>query len=70
MVKQKKLKIAVLVFFKQENCYNKMTSVRKSYIFKSAKNKKLLPHEKLETSWLLTDNLKEAYYHLYQQTVY
>ena len=33
-----KLKIAVLDFFKQENCLcNKMTSVRKSYISKSVK---------------------------------
>ena len=32
------LKIAVLAFFKQENLYNKMASLRKSYISKSAKN--------------------------------
>ena len=41
------MKIAVLAFLKQENCYNKMTSVRKSYIFQyQLKNRKLLPTEK------------------------
>ena len=36
-----------MAFSKQENCYNKITSVRKSYISKSVKkNRRLLPDEK------------------------
>ena len=30
----------VLAYFKQKNCYNKVTSVRKSYISKSVKKYK------------------------------
>ena len=33
------------------------------------KNRKLLPAEKLEKSWLFTKKLKQSYYHLHQQTV-
>ena len=47
-----------------------MTSVRKSYISKSfqkIENYYLL--KSLKISWLLTKNLKQSYYHLYQQTV-
>ena len=36
------LKIPVLTFFKQENRYNEMISVRKSYISKSAKKQKTI----------------------------
>ena len=65
--KTEKLKITVLVFFKQENCYHKMTSIRKSYISKSVKKLKTI------TCWTvwkyLGKNPKESYYHLYQQTV-
>ena len=68
VVKQK-LKITVLAFFKQENCYNKMISVRKSYLSKSFKKQKAITCPKcLEISWLLTKTLKESYDHLYQQT--
>ena len=35
-----------MAIFKQENCYNKIISVRKSYISKSVKKKKLLAAEK------------------------
>ena len=35
--KTEKLKIAVLTFFKQENCCNKLTFVRKSDISESVK---------------------------------
>ena len=31
--------------------------------------RKLLPAESLEISWLLTNNLKQSYYHLHQQTI-
>ena len=45
-------------FFKGENCYNKMTSVRKSCISKSVKKYYLL--KSLEISWFLGKNLKES----------
>ena len=40
--KTEKSKIGVLAFFKRENCYNKMTSVRKSYISKPVKKQKTI----------------------------
>ena len=51
-----------MAFFKQENCYNKMTSARK---FQNLlKNRNLLRPENLEIYWVLTKNLKENYYHI------
>ena len=66
--KAKKLKITVLDFFMQEKCYNKMTSVRKSYIskpFKKYRTENYYVLKNLEISWLLTKNLKGNYYITY-----
>ena len=41
------MKIVVLAFFKQENCYHEMTSVRKSYISKSVKKWKTITGRKV-----------------------
>ena len=40
-VKKLKKLMTELAFFKQENCYNKITSVRKSYISKICSKRKL-----------------------------
>ena len=67
--KTEKLKIALLVFVSKKNVIinNKMAS--ENLTFQNLlKSRKLLPAEKFGNI-LAFKNVKESYYHLYQQTV-
>ena len=61
-----------MAFFKQENCYNKITSIRKSYISKSVKKQITnLPVEKFgnilafdkESKRKLLSDISRQFYH-------
>ena len=67
--KTEKLKIAVLAFFKQENCYNKMKNLSENITFQNLlKNRKLLPAEKFGNILTFDKESKRKSNHLYQQT--
>ena len=64
MAKQKNRKYLCWLFSSKKTVTIKLY-LSENFTFQNLlKNRKLLPAEKLETSWLLTKNLKESYYHI------